>query len=169
VPKGDYAKLKADIEDGTVPIARLLLEAVGMTNLDGVALRIVLFILRRTYGWMDSNNQKHKDDRITLDEFAQAVNSSSKYVSKQLALLIRYNVIIQSQDPENRRYKRYGINADVSKWSNEIIDHDALIEAIESKVYVHSSKRTSPYRTTITLQGDCILALQGDYQPRKAQ
>lgn len=143
MPKGDYQQLKADIEDGTVPIAHLLLEACSMAKLNGVAKGLVMFIWRRTYGWVDEGKRKHKDDRITLAEFAQATGSAKTYVSTQLKLLVKSGVILESVDPDNARYKRYGMNTEISEWSSEVIDIDELQEAIDSKLYIHSSKGTT--------------------------
>lgn len=148
MPKGDYLQLKADIEDGTVPIAHLLLEAASMAKLNGVAKGLLLFIWRRTYGWADEGKRKHKDDRIKLAEFAQATGSARTYVSTQLKLLVKARVIREMPDPENGRYKRYGMNTEVSEWHEDVLDIDELHQAIESKLYVHSSRSG----TTLTVQ-----------------
>ncbi|MCL6455083.1 MAG: replication protein [Alicyclobacillus sp.] len=148
MPKGDYQRLKADIEDGIVPIAHLLLEALSMAKLNGVAKGLVLFIWRRTYGWSEDGKRKYKDDRITLAEFAQAVDSERTYVSTQLKQLVRAGVIFERQDPENGRYKRYGMNTDIAAWSNDVIDVDKLAEAVHQKVYVNSSKQGSKVEQT---------------------
>ncbi|MCL6443423.1 MAG: replication protein [Alicyclobacillus sp.] len=151
MPKGDYQRLKADIEDGVVPVAHLLLEATAMANLHGVAKGVLMFIWRRTYGWMDANGSKHKTDRITLEEFARAVNSERTYVSKQLKALIKANVITESTDG---RYKRYGMNTDIALWSDEVLDKDKLMAAIDSKLYIHSSRQPLSYNTTIVPQNN---------------
>ncbi|WDL98151.1 replication protein [Alicyclobacillus sp. ALC3] len=140
MPKGDYQCLKADIEDGVVPIAHLLLEALSMAKLNGVAKGLVLFIWRRTYGWAEEGKKKHKDDRITLAEFASAVNSERTYVSTQLKLLVKAGVVFERQDEENGRYKRYGMNTEIAQWSENVINADNLAEAISAKLYVHSSR-----------------------------
>ncbi|GEO26264.1 hypothetical protein AAC03nite_20490 [Alicyclobacillus acidoterrestris] len=140
MPKGDYSQLKADIEDGTVPIAHLLLEATAMSKLNGVAKGLLMFIWRRTYGWVEDGKRKFKDDRITLAEFAQATNSAKTYVSTQLKLLVKASVIIERPDPDNARYKRYGMNTEVSEWSSAVLDVGELQEAIASKLYLHSSR-----------------------------
>lgn len=140
MPKGDYHRLKADIEDGIVPIAHLLLEALSMAKLNGVAKGLVLFIWRRTYGWSEEGKRKYKDDRITLAEFASAVNSERTYVSTQLKLLVRNGVLYERQDDENGRYKRYGMNTDISAWSEGVIDVDKLVHTVGARLYVHSSR-----------------------------
>lgn len=140
MPKGDYQRLKADIEDGMVPIAHLLLEALSMARLNGVAKGLVLFIWRRTYGWAEEGKKKYKDDRITLAEFASAVNSERTYVSTQLKLLVRSGVVFEQQDQDNGRYKRYGMNTEIAQWSDKVIDADKLAEVINAKLYVHSSR-----------------------------
>lgn len=164
MPKGDYAKLKADIEDGVVPIAHLLLEALSMAKLNGVAKGLVLFIWRRTYGWSEEGKRKHKDDRITLAEFATAVSSERTYVSTQLKLLVKAQVIFERSDPDNGRYKRYGMNTEIANWSSNVMDVDKLVEAVNAKLYVHSSRKvlqmdnglvnTQPFANTQPLSND---------------
>ncbi|KPV42004.1 replication protein [Alicyclobacillus ferrooxydans] len=149
MPKGDYKHLKADIEDGTVPIARLLLEAVSMSTLHGVAKSVLVFIWRRTYGWIDAEGHKFKTDRITLDEFAAAVNSERTYVSKMLKVLVAANVITVEQAG---RTKEYGVNTDIASWSDEAIDKEKLLKAIGQNLYVHSSKKMLSSSTTVVLQ-----------------
>lgn len=146
MPKGDYRQLKADIEDGTVPIAHLLLEAASMAKLNGVAKGLLMFIWRRTYGWANGK-QKHKDDRITLAEFAQATSSAKTYVSTQLKLLVKQGIVMEKVDPDNARYKRYGMQTEVNQWSSEVIDIDELQEAIDSRLYLHSTRGS-----TLTVQ-----------------
>ena len=55
MPKGDKEILKADPEDGTTPIANLLLEAVAIARLSGKEKGIILYLWRRTYGWLKSS------------------------------------------------------------------------------------------------------------------
>ncbi|QQE80901.1 replication protein [Alicyclobacillus sp. SO9] len=140
MPKGDYQRLKADIEDGIVPIAHLLLEALSMAKLNGVAKGLVLFVWRRTYGWTRDAKVKYKEDRITLAEFAKAVNSERTYVSKQMKLLVKASVLYETPDPSNGRYKKYGMNTDIGAWDTAVIDIEALAAAVVDKLYVHSSK-----------------------------
>lgn len=140
MPKGDYQRLKADVEDGIVPVAHLLLEALSMAKLNGVAKGLVLFIWRRTYGWAEEGKRKFKDDRITLAEFATAVNSERTYVSTQLKLLVKSGVVYEKPDPDNGRYKRYGMNTEIDQWSPQVIEVDKLVDAINEKLYVHSSR-----------------------------
>ena len=76
--KGDREILKADLDDGYTPLANLILEALAMAKMSGVQKGLCMFLFRRTYGW------GIKEDEITLKEFAEGVNSSISYVSKQL-------------------------------------------------------------------------------------
>ena len=43
MPKGDRERLKADLEDGSTPLANLLLEALATANISGVQKGLVLF------------------------------------------------------------------------------------------------------------------------------
>lgn len=155
MPKGDYQQFKADIEDGIVPIAHLLLEALAMAQLNGVAKGIVMFVWRRTYGWTREDREKHRADRITLAEFAQAVNSERTYVSKQLKLLIKARVLQETADPYDARYKVFGMNTDISSWDEEVINIDALYQAAQDKLYFHSSKVAQKHNRCVNEQPLC--------------
>lgn len=152
MPRGDYQHLKADPEDGTVHIANLLLEALSIASLNGVQKGLILFVWRRTYGWT-SGKQKFKTDRITLGEFAEAVHTQKSYVSKMLKALIEANVIFSESDKEDNRYKRYGMNTNISTWGPSAIDLEALAEATHNQVFVHSTRQQkSLYKSAMVIQ-----------------
>ena len=68
MPKGDREILKADPEDGTTPIANLLLEALSIVKLTTKERSVVLFLITRTYGWQ-VNGERLRIDEISLSEF----------------------------------------------------------------------------------------------------
>ena len=60
MPKGDKEKLKADPEDRIIAITHLLPEAFSVAQLTGKELQAILFLIRRTYGWL-INGEIQKD------------------------------------------------------------------------------------------------------------
>jgi len=92
MPKGDRLKLKADPEDGTTPIANLLLEAVAMAKITGLQKGAILYLWRRTYGWVE-DGQRVKERKITLTEWKNALDSSPSRLSKALSSLETSNII----------------------------------------------------------------------------
>lgn len=126
--KGDREILKADLDDGYTPLANLILEALAMAKMSGVQKGLCMFLFRRTYGW------GIKEDEITLNEFAEGVNSSISYVSKQLKQLIEWNVIIRTKY-EPGKTPTYTFNTRVAQWDKGCIDVQGLNEKIKQGLY----------------------------------
>lgn len=72
MPKGDRAMLKADPEDGTTPVANLLLEALVVARLTSKERAALLFLIRRTYGWY-IGGARLKSDIIPLTTWAKVL------------------------------------------------------------------------------------------------
>lgn len=128
MPKGDREILKADTEDGYTPLANLILEALAMAKMSGVQKGICMFLFRRTYGW------GIKEDAITLREFAEAVDSSITYVSKQLKQLIEWKVIIRT-NYEPGKTPTYTFNTRVAQWDKGCLNVQGLNEKTKQGLY----------------------------------
>ena len=120
MPKGDRFKLKADPEDGTTPIANLLLEAVAMAKISGLQKGAILYLWRRTYGWADGD-KRVKERKIALSEWLHALDSTKSRVPASLADLEGKNII------KRRMVKRwegyyYSMNWDVASWGNTCLN-----------------------------------------------
>ena len=126
--KGDREILKADLDDGYTPLANLILEALAMAKMSGVQKGLCLFLFRRTYGW------GIKEDEITLKEFAEGVNSSISYVSKQLKQLIEWNVVIRTKY-EPGKTPAYTFNTRVAQWDKGCINVQGLSKKIKQGLY----------------------------------
>ncbi len=128
MPKGDRLKLKADPEDGTTPIANLLLEAVAMAKISGLQKGAILYLWRRTYGWIEEG-QRIKERKITLNEWRNALDSSSSRLSKALAELEAKEIIKRRMADAWGGYY-YQINTDISKWNSNSINLPKLAERV---------------------------------------
>lgn len=128
MPKGDRDVLKADLEDGYTPIANLILEALAIARMSGIQKGICLFLFRRTYGW------GIKEEEISLKEFAEAVDSSSSYVSKQLKQLIEWNVIVRTSYNPGKT-PAYTFNTRVADWNKGCINIQGLHECTIQGLY----------------------------------
>jgi phage replication O-like protein O len=124
----DQDTLKADLENGYTPIANLILEALAISKMNGTQKGICLFLLRRTYGWGT------KEDDISLKEFAEAVDSSPSYVSKQLKQLIEWNVIIRTSYSPGKT-AAYTFNTRVAEWDKGCTNVQGLDECIRQGLY----------------------------------
>jgi len=127
MPKGDKYKLKADPDDGTTPIANLLLEAVAMAKISGLQKGAILYLWRRTYGWLDGNGNRKKEDKITLAEWAKALDSNPPRLSHCLSELAEKHIIIRRVSDDWGGYY-YSLNTEISKWNSNSINFTKLKE-----------------------------------------
>ena len=74
-------------ENGYTPIANELLEAICRFPFSGSQLRIVLFLMRKTYGW------SKKWDNISCSQFAIGTGLNPRTVKRELKKLESMNVI----------------------------------------------------------------------------
>lgn len=131
MPKGDRLKLKADPEDGTTPIANLLLEAVAMAKLSGLQKGCLLHLWRETYGWVDNTGKRKKEVKISLKEWAEAVDSTNPRVSQTLSDLEHHHIIERRQTSAWGGYY-YSLNTKVGTWDKNCINHAKLREHINA-------------------------------------
>jgi len=112
--KGDRLKLKTDPEDGTIPIANLLLEAVAMAKLSGLEIGAILYLWKRTYEQKVSAN-------ITLTEWCRALDRGKSQVSKALTHLHNMNIITREQNIHWHEYT-YSFNDDINTWHKSCLN-----------------------------------------------
>ena len=135
MPKGDREKLKADPQDGTTPIANLLLEALAITRLGGKEVRACLYLMRRTYGWQ-INGDRLKEAKIPFKEWKAILNSDAAHTSTLLAGLEQKNIIQRrylGPKGQNRGYY-YSMNTIVAEWSNSCLNKQLLQEMANIKL-----------------------------------
>ena len=129
MPKGDRVKLKADPEDGTTPVANLLLEAVAMVKLSGLQIRAIIYLWRETYGWVGEGGKRKKESKITLSQWAKALDSISSRLSHSLAELAEKNIINRRMADAWGGYY-YSINTNISKWNSDSINLSKLADRV---------------------------------------
>ena len=143
MPKGDRLKLKADPEDGTTPIANLLLEAVAMAKISGLQKGAILYLWRRTYGWVE-NGHRIKERKITLTEWKNALDSSASRLSKALSDLDEHNIIHRhTADAWGGYY--YQINTNIATWNRNCINLAKLAEEIGIDTFTTVDQNATPY------------------------
>jgi len=83
------------------------LEAISFSDLSGMEIRAVVFIIRKTWGW-----KKHWD-KIALSEFEKNLHSDRKNVKRTLEGLNKKNVIFidKKETPFKYKYNKY-----IEKW-----------------------------------------------------
>lgn len=154
MPLGDRDILKADPEDGTTPIANLLLEALAIARLTGKEKGIILYLWRRTYGWV-KNAKRLKEKAISLGEFAKVVCLSDKdtaNASKLLAGLVKKNILKRDFGGPGKGYV-YSMNTRVGEWDKGCVNLQLLSQITIQPLYKMTmqplSKGTTPPDTNL--------------------
>lgn len=127
MPKGDRLKFKADPEDGTTPIANLLLEAVAMAKLSGQEKGAILRLWRETYGWVDTDKKRRKECKFTLSEWGKALDITRYRASDILAGLVTKNIFSRRTADQWGGYY-YKLNTDIASWNSNTINLSKLAE-----------------------------------------
>lgn len=128
MPKGDRQKLKADPEDGTTPIANLILEAIAMAKLSGLQRGALVHLCRETYGWVVAG-KRLKEKKITLKEWEYALDATKSRISIALKELEEKNIIHRRVADQWGGYY-YSLNTDISKWNSHTINIARLAEIV---------------------------------------
>ncbi|MFJ5980186.1 replication protein [Enterobacter cancerogenus] len=97
----------ADLDDGYTRIANELLEAVMAADLTARQLKVVLAVIRKTYGF------GKKFDRITNTQIAMMTGIHHTHVCKAKNEMIAMNIIVTNG-------LNIGVNKVISEWSFEV-------------------------------------------------
>jgi phage replication O-like protein O len=130
MPKGDRQRLKADPEDGTTPVANLLLEAVAMAKLSGQEKGAILCLWRQTYGWAEPNKKRRKECKFTLSDWGKALDITRFRASDVLANLVAKNVIFRRTADQWGGYY-YRLNTNIAAWNSNTINLAKLAESVK--------------------------------------
>lgn len=153
MPKGDRQKLKADPEDGTTPVANLLLEAVAMAKLGGSQKGAIIYLWRQTYGWMGEDGKRIKERKITLSQWAKGLASTAPSMSRTLAELESKGIIKRRQADVWGGYY-YSLNTDISQWNSDCINLPKLAEQVGIADFGDITKHTTvTENATVTKKG----------------
>jgi phage replication O-like protein O len=95
------------IEDGHTKIANELLDAIIQTDFSKRQYKILLYIMRKTYGW-----NKTEDD-IARSQIVEATKLKNPHVTTTIQELLEMNVLIVSNGKFAKRYK---INKHYDTW-----------------------------------------------------
>ena len=165
MPKGDREILKADPEDGTTPIANLLLEAVAIARLSGKEKGIILYLWRRTYGW-EKDGKRLKEKTISLSEFGKVCDSDTATVSKLLSGLVKRNILKREFAGPGKGYT-YSMNTRVGEWDKGCINHQLLkelsIQPLSKSSTQGLSKNTTPLDTNLATPKESIKKVKEIY------
>ncbi len=131
--------MAAEISNGFTKVANELIEALACQNLSGRELRIVLAIIRKTYGF-----QKNID-WIAREQLVELTGLTKENCSHIVSSLIRKKIIVKEG---NGYIKRLGINAETSEW----LPGNKLEKPLKYKE--PKQPRTEDYELLTTASGD---------------
>ena len=158
MPKGDKDILKADPEDGTTPIANLLLEALAIAKLTGKEKGVVLYLWRLTYGWM-VNGKRLKEIRMGLDDWAKITQADKSKTSTILTGLTKKHILKRQFIGPGQGYS-YSMNTRVAEWDNSCLNRQRLSELVTERLpkttTVALSKTTTPSDTNLATLKESI-------------
>jgi len=120
LPKGDADKLRADLDDGYAKVSNLLLEMLACAPLTATEMRVVFFIMRRTYGWAKgADRNSGKADVMTAEDIAGGIGKPVSTVEKALGSLVRQRVVLRLQTQQYPGAKcAYGVNVEMAEWGD---------------------------------------------------
>lgn len=94
-------------ENGYVPIANDILDALAKIRIPGEARQILDVIIRKTWGY------NKKNDKISLSQFSYFTGMKKTHVIRALYKLIGLNIIIKNSDGD---INIYSVQKDHEKW-----------------------------------------------------
>ncbi|HBU8232609.1 TPA: replication protein [Morganella morganii] len=105
----------ADLDDGYTKLANELLESLSCCNLTARQFRVMLALIRKTYGF------GKKNDRIADSQLADISGLSRQNVNKAKKELISMNYIVKDGN-------KIGVNKEVSAWKSQLRDTVSNLE-----------------------------------------
>ncbi len=99
---------RPQLENGYTKMANELLEALSRINLCAYETRVLLFIIRKTYGW------RKKTDWISLSQTAMDTGIRKAHICRTINSLVARNIIIKGNN------KHVGLQKDYEKWRNKL-------------------------------------------------
>lgn len=116
------------LENGYLRIANELIEALFKVNLSPYETRVLLFIIRQTYGF------NKKMDCIALSQFSKKLGIDRRNVHRALKSLLSKMIVVSRDDKENISY---GLQKDYHRWKVSskpmtVISRDDKVSSVET-------------------------------------
>ena len=99
-------------ENGYTTIANELVEVLSKSNFSGTQLRIVLFLMRYTYGF------NRKTAKLSNKFISEGTGIHSISVSREVKNLVEQNVLIEAEKPTFNSARVLGVNKNYDSWRN---------------------------------------------------
>lgn len=143
------------VKGGYTPIANEVMEALARADLSGRELRIVLVVIRNTWGW------QKKQSRIGLGQIARALGIRRKHVHEVVKDLASRGYLKRADDglSKKNRAATLSFNKNWEEW-------DGGIHSLSTSLFPVPLHRDSPVPpggdSPVPPQGDRPVPLQGD-------
>lgn len=95
------------LENGHTRIANELLEVMAICRFCGTEFRIILFIIRKTYGWGKKTNV------LSYGVIAKGTKSDIRYIKRLMNRLVRDKILIKVN---SKQQNLFGLNKDYTSW-----------------------------------------------------
>jgi phage replication O-like protein O len=102
--------MTAQLENGYTRIANELMEVISRTKLNGSQFRIILAVVRHTYGFNRSSAE------MSISYLSNATGLPERHVRKELDRLLRERVLIEYKKPTKTSSREIGINKNHNEW-----------------------------------------------------
>ena len=105
-----YSYEQLQIENGNyAQIINPVLEILAKTRLNGAQYAVIMFVLRKTYGW------HKKEDRISLSQVIEGTDLSKTAASEALQRLVDARILKRDSQRSPMRFNKYHTQWDLKK------------------------------------------------------
>lgn len=117
------------VENGYTKIANELIEALYRTKLNGTQFRIVLAIIRYTYGF------SKKETNMSLSFISSATNQNRNQVKREIDELIKNNILTVVKEFDTKNSRTLQINKDYENWTGYTVfeKEDSTLNSVYAK------------------------------------
>ncbi|KAB3533845.1 replication protein [Alkaliphilus pronyensis] len=98
------------LENGYTRIANEILEIICLAKLNATQLKILLCIIRYTYGF------GRKEHEISLSFISKATNVSKRHISSELNKLIEMNIVLVTKEHTDIQSRKLKLNKKYETW-----------------------------------------------------
>lgn len=102
--------MTAQLENGYTRIANELLDVIAMAKFNGSQFRIVLAVIRYTYGF------NRKSAEMSVSYLSKATGIPERHVRKEVDRLIDGKVLIEYKEPTKTSSRELGLNKNHMEW-----------------------------------------------------
>ena len=126
--------MSPQVENGYTRIANELMEILAKLSLNGTQYKIILVVFRYTYGFQRKNHE------LSLTFISKATGSHKVVIQREVANLIKMNILTEISAPTFSKGRVIGFNKDYSSWelTNQLtgnqLDNHTVNQSVNSTV-----------------------------------